>query len=312
MKGLLTLPLLLVLIVSVPLAFAQEYSDNTSTRYVVIGHDNNGNGPTMYKDSEGYSVVNGIVFNNGDNSVSNVVIQINFFDDFDSNPIEVVSGNTTLEVIPSNGQSSFTIRSPSPNPNISEVVVNVIGFDESVPESISEYTDNTPLSITTNKSNYQTGDTIVITGKIENKIVGMPVILQIFRGGEEGATDNSALTFFARANNGLISALSLSGDDNNQRFQMLCSGTSQFRIQPVFDRMGYFVTPQVTDFSLNLGTAGSIEMPKIANGSPSLTDLNQAFGAFDGAFGYESVDERLYVRESSTRWVFFNADGAVT
>lgn len=190
MKLLLLLPLLLVLAVSVPLAFAQEYSNNAPTIYVVIGHDNNGNGPTMYEDSEGYSIVNGIVFNNGDNSVSNVVIQINFFDDFGSDPLEVVSGNTNLQVIPPNGQSSFIISSTSPNTDISEFVVNVIGFDESVPESILEYTDNTSLSITTNKSIYQSGDTISITGKVENKITGMPVILQIFTGEKEGAINN--------------------------------------------------------------------------------------------------------------------------
>lgn len=124
--------------------------------------------------------------------------------------------------------------------------------------------------------------------------------------------DASFLSLRVRADNNIVSAVTFHGDDNNQRIQMLMGGSSQARIQPGFDRMGYFVTPQVTDFSLNIGTAGSLEIPRLANNSPSLTDLNQAFGAFDGAFGYESVDERLYVRESSTRWVFFDADGAVT
>jgi len=124
--------------------------------------------------------------------------------------------------------------------------------------------------------------------------------------------DASFLSLRVRADNGLITAVSFQGDDNNQRVQMLMGGTSQARIQPSFDRMGYFVTPQVTNFSLVIGTAGSIEIPVLSNGSPSVTDLNQAFGSFDNAFGYESVDERFYVRESATRWVFFDADGAVT
>lgn len=125
-------------------------------------------------------------------------------------------------------------------------------------------------------------------------------------------TAASFLALRVRADDGLITAASFQGDDNNQRIQMLMGGTTQARIQPSFDRMGYFVTPQVTNFSLVLGTGGSLEIPRLSNNSPSLTDLNQAFGAFDGAFGYESVDERLYVRESSSRWVFFAASGAVT
>ena len=126
------------------------------------------------------------------------------------------------------------------------------------------------------------------------------------------ATDAGIMSFNVRADNTLIGAMSLTGDDNNQRFMMLFGGTNQARIQPAFGRMGYFVNTQVTDFSLVIGSAGSLEIPRLADNSPTLTALNSAFGAFDGAFGYESVDERLYVRESSTRWVFFNTDGAVT
>jgi len=126
------------------------------------------------------------------------------------------------------------------------------------------------------------------------------------------ATNAAALVFEVRADNGLITGMSLQGDDNNQRFMMILGGTDQARIQPFLGEMGYFVTTQVTDFSLIIGTSGSLQIPRLADNSPTLTALNQAFGAFDGAMGYESVDERLYIRESSTRWVFWNVDGAVT
>lgn len=116
------------------------------------------------------------------------------------------------------------------------------------------------------------------------------------------ATDNAALTLSVRADNGLVSAMVIQGDDNNQRFQTLMSGTSQARIQPVFDRMGYFVTPQVTDFTLVLGTNGSLQIPQFSDGSPSLTDLNQAGGAFDGAIVHDTFDGDLYIRANSARW----------
>lgn len=125
-------------------------------------------------------------------------------------------------------------------------------------------------------------------------------------------SDASFIALRVRADNGLISAATFHGDDNNQRIQMLMGGSSQARIQPVLDRMGYFVTPKATDFTLTIGTAGSLEIPVLTNGSPSLTDLNQAFGAFDGAMGYETVDNRLYVRESSTEWSYWTRDGSVT
>ena len=125
-------------------------------------------------------------------------------------------------------------------------------------------------------------------------------------------TDNSALSLNVRADNGLIAACVFHGDDNNQRIMMLGGGTDQFRIQPVLGQMGYFCTTQVTDFSLNIGTSGSLEIPQINDGSPSLTDLNSAFGAFDGAIGYDINDGKLYVRKSSSAWSYYSESGTVT
>jgi len=124
-------------------------------------------------------------------------------------------------------------------------------------------------------------------------------------------TDNAVMSFLVRANNGLVTAMSLTGDDNNQRFMMICAGSDQFRIQPGLGRMAYFVTPQVFDFSANIGTAGTIEIPQFSNASPSVNDLNSTLGAFDGAMGHNTSDGKLYIRKSATVWSFYNESGTI-
>ena len=125
-------------------------------------------------------------------------------------------------------------------------------------------------------------------------------------------TDAGAVVLNVRSNNGLIAGMSVQGDDNNQRIMILIGGTDQARIQPLLGQMGHFVTTQATDFSLNIGTSGSLEIPVFSDGSPSVTDLNQAFGAFDGAMGYDSNDGKLYIRETATVWSFYSRSGTVT
>ena len=112
-------------------AFSQEYSDNAPTLTVTLRNET----PFVYQDSEGYTVVVGAVDNNNSlTPVTNVIIQVNFYDDFDPSPLEVIQGSTILDVIPKNGQSPFVIRSETPNPNITEVSVSLLGFDSSVPK----------------------------------------------------------------------------------------------------------------------------------------------------------------------------------
>jgi hypothetical protein len=117
---------LILLLVPISQSFSQEYSDNTPTLTVSLKNET----PFVYQDSEGYTVVIGEVENNNSQTaVTNVQIQVNFFDDFDPAPIEVVQGSTILEVIPQNGKSPFAIRSETPNPNISQASVSLLGFD---------------------------------------------------------------------------------------------------------------------------------------------------------------------------------------
>ena len=131
MQKLVLSTFLILLLIPFSQAFSQEYSDTPSTLSVSLKNET----PFVYQDSEGYTVVVGIVENNNSlASITNVMIQVNFFDDFDPNPLEVVNGHTTLQVIPPNGQSPFAIRSETANPNITEASVSLLPFDISDPK----------------------------------------------------------------------------------------------------------------------------------------------------------------------------------
>jgi len=130
MQKLILSTFLILLLVPFSQAFSQEYSDTPSTLSVSLRDET-----FVYQDSEGYTVVVGVVENNDSlASITNVMIQVNFFDDFNSEPLEVVEGHTTLEVIPPNGQSPFAIRSETANPDITEASVSLLPFNVSDPK----------------------------------------------------------------------------------------------------------------------------------------------------------------------------------
>ena len=86
----------------------------------------------VYRDSEGYTVVIGLIENNDPLSfLTNVVVQANFYDEFNSNPLEVKEGSTILKVIPPNSKSPFIIRSENPDSNITEVSTKILTFSTS-------------------------------------------------------------------------------------------------------------------------------------------------------------------------------------
>ncbi|AJM93350.1 hypothetical protein [Nitrosopumilus piranensis] len=119
---------LVFLLIPFSQAFSAEVTDTPSTLSVSLKSET----PFVYQDSDGYTVVVGAVKNhNSQTSVTNVLIQVKLFDDLDPNPIEIVQGRTTLEVIPPNGESPFTIRSETPNPAITQASITLLGFDSS-------------------------------------------------------------------------------------------------------------------------------------------------------------------------------------
>jgi len=132
MQKLILSVFLILLLVPFSQAFSQEYSDNAPTLSVSLQNET----PFVYQDSEGYTVVVGVVENtNSLTPVTNVRIQVNFFDDFGSTPLETLVGYTTLQVIPPNGQSPFAIRSDTPNPNITQASISLLAFDSSTSKS---------------------------------------------------------------------------------------------------------------------------------------------------------------------------------
>ena len=117
-----------LLLVPFTQSFSQEYSDNAPTLAVSLKNET----PFVYHDYDGYTIVVGSVENNNSlTPVTNVQIQVKFYDDFDPNPIEVTQGRSTLEVIPPNGQSPFAIRSSAPNPDITHASISLLTFDSS-------------------------------------------------------------------------------------------------------------------------------------------------------------------------------------
>ena len=138
---------LILLLIPFSQAFSAETTDNPSTLSASLINET----PFVYQDSEGYTVVVGAVENNNSQTpITNVRIQVNFFDDFDPTPLEAIIGFTTLDVIPPNGQSPFAIRSDTPNPNITQASVSLLGFDSSVPkqEGLTVYSTNVFLDST--------------------------------------------------------------------------------------------------------------------------------------------------------------------
>ncbi|MFQ5476700.1 MAG: hypothetical protein ACE5DT_06685 [Nitrosopumilus sp.] len=156
MQKLVLSAFLILLLVPFSQAFSQEYSDNAPTLTVSLRNET----PFVYQDSEGYTVVVGAVENNNpQTSVANVAIQVNFYDDLNPTPLEVTTGYSTLEVIPANGQSPFAIRSQTPNPNITQASVSLLGFDSSVAKQ---------KELTVFSTNVFLGSTLQFSGVLRN------------------------------------------------------------------------------------------------------------------------------------------------
>ena len=118
----------ILLLLPISQGFSQEYYDNTPTLSVSLTSES----PFVFQDSEGYTVVVGMVENkNPLTAVTNARIQVSFYDDISFTPIAVNEGRTVLEVIPPNGISPYSIRSPTPDPAITQASVSFLGFDSS-------------------------------------------------------------------------------------------------------------------------------------------------------------------------------------
>jgi predicted secreted protein with PEFG-CTERM motif len=109
-------------------SYSQEFTDTNPTLTVFLNSDNS----FVYEDSDGHTIVVGLVENNDPLSfITNVVIQAKFFDDFNSNPLEINEGSAVLKVIPPNSVAPFIIRSENPNSNITDVSTKILTFETS-------------------------------------------------------------------------------------------------------------------------------------------------------------------------------------
>ena len=109
-------------------SFSQEYTDTNPTLTV----STNSNTNYVYQDSEGYTVVIGVIENNDPLSfVTNVKVQAYFYDEFNPDPLEIKEGSTLLNVIPPSSSSPFVIRSESPNSDIVDVYTKILTFETS-------------------------------------------------------------------------------------------------------------------------------------------------------------------------------------
>ena len=109
-------------------SFSQEYTDTNPTLIV----STNSNTNYVYQDSEGHTVVIGIIENNDPLSfVTNVKVQAYFYDELNPKPLEVREGSTILDVIPPSSSSPFIIRSENPNSDIVDVFTKLSTFETS-------------------------------------------------------------------------------------------------------------------------------------------------------------------------------------
>ena len=149
--------LLAVLLFPIQHGFSAELYDTNPTLTVSLSDGSH----YVYRDTDGYIVVIGQVTNTNSRSpISDVQLRADFFDDQSLVPLESVTGNTTLDVIPPMGSSPFMIRSSLPTPAITQASVDLVGFNLSAPKLKQ-------LEIQTDNIAYVSG-TLSFTGTLTN------------------------------------------------------------------------------------------------------------------------------------------------
>lgn len=133
MEKIILSALFILILFPISSGFSAEYTDTKPTLSVVLTSDS----PFVYKDDKGYTVVVGTVENtNSLTAITGVRLHVNFYDNTNPQPLEIVEGGTILEVIPPLGKSPYMIRSNSSNPDITQVSVSVgEGFNSSPSKS---------------------------------------------------------------------------------------------------------------------------------------------------------------------------------
>ena len=87
--------------------------------------------PYNYVDENGNTIIIGEVENTKSFPVTGVKIWAGFYNELDEQPLESVIGTTLFEVIPPFSKSPYIIKSVTPDPAITSVSVNLLGFNSS-------------------------------------------------------------------------------------------------------------------------------------------------------------------------------------
>ena len=120
-----TLSAALVMLAVLAPAYAQEYSDNSPTLVAVIDSE------YVFLSDSGYGVMVGMVENRGDSHISDVQIQVRFYDAVTNAPLDVVSDRTLVDVLPPSSRVPFMITSSEPDALITEASARIVSFDSS-------------------------------------------------------------------------------------------------------------------------------------------------------------------------------------
>ena len=146
-------------------SFSQEYTDTNPTLTV----STNSNSNYVYQDSEGHTVVIGVIENNDPLSfVTNVKVKAYFYDEFSSDPLEVKEGSTILDSLPPSGSSPFVIRSDTSNSDIVDVYTKILTFETSKIMDDSLKISITDVSIDPISSSNDSSYTFSFSGTLSN------------------------------------------------------------------------------------------------------------------------------------------------
>ena len=148
-------PSIILMLFPITSSFAQK-TDTLPSLSVIL----TSNAPYVYQDKQGYTVVVGEVKNtNTLTSVTDVRIRVIFYDDTNPEPLEIVEGKSSLQVIPPLGTSPYIIKSKTPNSEITHASVSLGQFNSSTSKSKQ-------LSVEIN--NIDLDDTLHFSGVLKN------------------------------------------------------------------------------------------------------------------------------------------------
>lgn len=128
---------LLFLLFPTPQVLAQV-TDTQSTLGVKLTNT----APFIYRDDQGYTVVIGELENTKSFPVNNVKVWAGFYSGnaagaAGESPLETVTGTSLLSVIPAKGKSPFMLKSETADSEISEVTINVLGFNSATQKQMN-------------------------------------------------------------------------------------------------------------------------------------------------------------------------------